>query len=210
MVTRFDARGNIVEANLAVIFAQPKREFPPVCTPAHRKRGSKEGVRCLCCCKSLATCSEGGRENVTSTVAQSVVEPASAHGICGATPCSGMLARNDDRWKELVRQQALRNAERSSIEHDPGRHPPIERDRSNVQDVNRWVQGIGRCTAATKHFSCGASSSVACAAHVESQPRTGQLKCKTYLAGATDSDRKVEWPNDTPVVPRRVYADRRS
>ena len=35
--TCFDTRGNIIEANLAAIFAQPKREFFPLRPPAHRK-----------------------------------------------------------------------------------------------------------------------------------------------------------------------------
>ena len=35
--TRFEMRGDIIEANLAAIFAQPKREFLPMRTPAHRK-----------------------------------------------------------------------------------------------------------------------------------------------------------------------------
>ena len=45
--TRFDMRGDIIEANLAAIFAQPKREFLPMRTPAHRKTRQQRRVEPL-------------------------------------------------------------------------------------------------------------------------------------------------------------------
>ena len=69
-----------------------------------------------------------------------------------------MLARDDERWKELVRQQAPRNAaEGRSNEENPFGHrgavdevevghdlnwvQPIELERPSEQHVNRLVLG---------------------------------------------------------------------
>ena len=219
----WQVRMRIVEANLAAITDQPKREFLPQRTPSHRKTRQRRkadllsaiaaighvvkrkwGRRRYCHCEK---CGKGG--------SISKWKPA-------PTSCSAILARHDAQW--LAKGESSERApvaERCEDDDDPfGHGAALDEGEENVQGaqeaglseyhVNTLVLGSG-----VVHYThgtwvirgitfCGECGAWATTRECTMEPGKRAYELRRLITGKGPNSR-MTWPADTPTAPVRMY-----
>ena len=227
----WQVRMRIIEANLATITDQPRREFLPPRTPSHRKTRQQRKSELLSAIVAIEhvikrrlgrrnyyhceKCGKGGR------LSKWKLAP---------TSCSAILARHDAHWLAKGASSApAETAERcEDDDEDPFRHGRAldEREEESARSaheanptdyrVNTLVLGSGVVHHTHETWLIrGITFCGKCGAWATTAPRLltkecskepGRRACELRrLTAGKEPSRRTTWPRDTPLTPVRMY-----